>query len=114
MNMMEGNILYNVLTQGTVDAYNNPTRTFVGHNITGVITDLSPTEYHYVEPGFVPAHYSVLWTKDITPEVGDQVTWHQLVWEVRNSVPIVIGQNTIYYQTILRRVINKGVISAGG
>lgn len=111
--MMETNILYNVATPGTLDEYNNPVISYIGNNITGVITDLSAKEYQYVEPGFLPAHYSVLWTKALIPQVGDQVIWHNISWEVRNSIPIVIGPNTIYYQTILRRLVTQN-LQAGG
>jgi hypothetical protein len=89
------------------DAYEHPIITYTNKTITAFITILRNDEYEYVEPGFLPNHYASMWVYCVTPQVGDHVVWQGIEWEVRNSIPKVIGNDTVYYQTVLRRVLAR-------
>jgi hypothetical protein len=100
-------ITYRIATIVGTDKYEHPIITYTDKTIVAFITILGNDEYEYVEPGFLPNHYAVMWVYCVTPQVGDHVVWQSIEWEVRNSIPKVIGGDTVYYQTILRRVLAR-------
>jgi hypothetical protein len=87
------------------DAYEHPIIKYTDSILTAFITIFTNVEYEYVEEGFLPNHYASMWIYCVAPQVGDHVVWQSIEWEVRNSIPKVIGNKTVYYQTILRRVL---------
>jgi hypothetical protein len=108
-------ILYRIVQTITDDDYEHPNLTYYDQTIQGVIgNDMSQEPYEFVDVGFLPAHYAKVWVYQVTPEIGDRVVWKDLVWEVRNSIPRVIGSLTLYYDVILRRVLTEGTLTAGG
>jgi hypothetical protein len=106
-------LTYSIFAPTSFDSYGNPIPAYTQTTIVGVITDLSPKEYDLIEPGFEPTHYANFYTADLTPQVGDQVLWKGFNWEVRNSMPIVLGTQTIYHYALLRRVLQGGTLGAG-
>ncbi len=100
-------ITYRIATIVGEDAYEHPIITYTDKTIVAFVTILRNDEYEYVEPGFLPNHYASMWVYCVTPQVGDHVVWQGIEWEVRNSIPKVIGGDTVYYQTILRRVLAR-------
>jgi hypothetical protein len=87
--------------------YEHPIITYTDSILNAFITIFTNVEYEYVEEGFLPNHYANMWIYCVAPQVGDHVVWQGIEWEVRNSIPKVIGNKTIYYQTILRRVLGN-------
>jgi len=87
------------------DAYEHPIIKYTDSILTAFITIFTNVEYEYVEEGFLPNHYANMWIYCVAPQVGDHVVWQGIEWEVRNSIPKVIGNKTVYYQTVLRRVL---------
>ena len=108
------NITYNVATvTGRDSSYNQPVITYTANQIRAIVTDLTNAEYAFVEKGFLPTNYAVVWMYSLTPQVGDHVEWHGIEWEVRNSIPYAIGGQTVYFQTIIRRGLAGGSLGSG-
>jgi hypothetical protein len=106
-------VLYKIQQIVGEDEYEHPIINYIKKTIQGVVTNLYEDEYQYVEPGFLPTHYANLYVYDAVPQVGDHVVWEGIEWEVRGSYPAVIGDRTIYYQVIIRRVLGTGGTSGG-
>lgn len=107
-------ITYMTQTTSGTSAYGQPNISYISSSITGVVTNLSKDEYQFVEPGLWPSHYAHFWVYQLIPQVGDRVLWHQIEWEIRNSFPMIIGQTTVYYKCLIRRVLVGGTLQAGG
>lgn len=106
-------ILYKIMVVTGQDAYEHPIITYTPKTISGVVSNITQDEYQYVETGFLPTHYANLWVYDAIPQIGDHVVWQGIEWEVRGSYPSVIGDRTIFYQVIIRRVLGTGATSGG-
>ncbi len=87
--------------------YDHPIIEYTDSIVNAFITIFTNVEYEYVEEGFLPNHYANMWIYCTAPQVGDHVIWQGIEWEVRNSIPKVIGNKTVYYQTVLRRVLGN-------
>ena len=115
-------ITYMIASIPTLDEYEHPVITYTNLTIMAVVgNDSSEIEYELVDVGFLPSHYAKLWVYQVTPEIGDRLIWKDLVWEVRNSFPRVIGPTTLYPEVIIRRVLasspsfgETGTLTAGG
>jgi hypothetical protein len=115
-------ITYMIASIPTLNAYEQPTITYTSQTIQAVVgNNASEVEYEFGEVGFLPPHYASLWVYQVTPQIGDRLLWKDIMWEVRNSIPRVIGSYTIYYDVIIRRVIaassdfgDTGTQTAGG
>lgn len=101
-------VLYKVQKIVGLDEYNHPIIEYNDHLVQAVISRLSDTEYDYVETGFLPTHYAKMWVYGIQPQIGDRVLWMGIMWEIRNSMPMVIGNVVVYYNVLLRRVLAAG------
>ena len=88
-------------------SYDHPIIEYTNSIVNAFITIFTNVEYEYIEEGFLPNHYANMWIYCVAPQVGDHVVWQGIEWEVRNSIPKVIGNITIYYQTVLRRVLGN-------
>ena len=106
-------VLYKIQVISGVDAYEHPIITYREKTINGVISNITSDEYQYVETGMLPTHYANLWVYNVEPQIGDRVDWNDLEWEVRGSYPVVIGNRTVYYQVIIRRVLSTGATNKG-
>jgi hypothetical protein len=106
-------ILYKIQNVTGFDPYEHPIIEYFEKTINGVLSNITQDEYQYVETGFLPTHYASLWVYDAVPQVGDHVVWEGIEWEVRGSYPAVIGDRTVYYQVILRRVLGTGATNGG-
>ena len=96
------------------DSYQHPIIAYTPLTVQAVVTDMANEPYEYTEEGFLPIHYANMWTYAAQPEVGDHVVWQDIEWEVRNSFPKVIGNQTVFYRTVLRRVLSTGTLLSGG
>jgi hypothetical protein len=122
IDMLGTPVTYYIASIPTKDEYEHPIITYTPLTIIAVIgNNASDIEYEFTEEGFLPSHYAKLWVYQVTPQVGDRVLWKDLMWEVRNSIPRVIGSLTLYYDVLIRRVIApstsfgpSGTLQAGG
>jgi len=96
------------------DEYEHPVISFIVKTINGVVANLTTDEYSYVEVGFLPTHYANVWVYDAVPQIGDHVIWQDIEWEVRNSIPTVISNRTVYYRVLIRRILTDGTLQSGG
>lgn len=90
------------------DTYEHPIIEYTKITMNAFITIFTNVEYEYTDPGFLPNHYASMWVYQAQPQVGDHVLWQGIEWEVRNSIPKVIGSQTVYYQVVLRRILSTG------
>lgn len=104
-------ITYNIQNIAQTDGYEHPVITYKPLTITAFLMAVQ-SEYDYVEAGFLPTHYATMWVYQVEPEVGDRVTWQDIVWEVRSVIPKMFGNCLVYYDVLLRRVLTRD--SGGG
>ncbi len=96
------------------DGYGHPIIEYTPITVNAVVTDMANEPYEYTPEGFLPVHYANMWTYKAQPQIGDHVVWQDIEWEVRNSFPKVIGNQTIFYRTVLRRVLSSETLQSGG
>jgi hypothetical protein len=114
-------VLYKIQTISSYDPYEHPVITFTEKTIQGIVANITSDQYDYTETGFLPQHYANLWVYDVVPQVGDHVIWSDIEWEVRDSYPILVGNRTVYYHVMIRRILAKtytgetgGTLQSGG
>jgi hypothetical protein len=105
IDMLGYTITYMSRSETGEDSYGHPTYTFTSQTFKSIVTNISDREYQFVEPGLLPTHYAKLFLYQVTPKIGDRVSYVNIEWEVRGIIPMTINGQVIYYETIIRRRI---------
>lgn len=98
-------ITYYVRQDSGEDSYGHPIYSFTPQNFKAIVTNISDREYQFVEPGLLPTHYAKLFIYQVTPHIGDRISYVGIEWEVRGVIPMTLNGKLIYYEVIIRRRI---------
>jgi hypothetical protein len=98
-------ITYMSRTDSGEDSYGHPIYSFSNQTFKAIVTNISDREYQFVEPGLLPTHYAKLFLYQVTPKIGDRISYVNIEWEVRGIIPMTVNGQVIYYEVIIRRRI---------